>query len=435
MVFRKMLKTPWGDADALRERELPQARGRTREALRRDQRERLFAATVAIAVRRGYSEAAVEDILKLSGVPRGTFYNHFGDKLECYRAMEEELISGVIVPVEERIAGPGSAEARGREGLQVFLDLFAHQPDAARACLIEAYAAGLPGVALIRAAVERIVVLVGETMGEIPGRAEMPIELIRAIVGGWYQIIHRRLRERREAELPRLGDELWGWAMSYPSPPQPLRRRGGRGYVDLGATAPPFAAYNPEQRIIRAFAAVVNRKGYPSTTVSDVATAASISQTTLHHYFSDKTDLLAAALESSGAQLIAASLPGARRARDPLTAVRVGLEAGCGFLAAEPDFASLRSLGVYAGGPSAIAIRNRSGSELLDALLQPILEDLEEVPRVGLEATVGAIYGVLYNEILAGRTSHLPEISPLLTYLALAPLLGAARAAEVATGC
>jgi AcrR family transcriptional regulator len=429
-----MLRTPWGDADTLTERGPAPAQGGGGEALRRDERERLFAATIAACARRGYAETSDEDILELSGVSRETFHEQFEDKLACFLAMEEELVSGTIDPVAEHLSKPGDPEDRARRGLQVILDRLAEQPEAARACLVESYAAGPAGVAPIAAAMDRVVALASKAIREIPGRREMPTEILQAIVGGWYQVVHRRLREHREVELPRLGAELWGWAMSYRLPLRPLLRpTGRRDYADLGRTAPPFAAHSPEQRIIRAFSAVAAEKGYQATTIGDVAAAASVSQATLHRYFANKADLLEAALESSGAQLIAASLPSARRAPDPLTAVRIGLEAGCGFLAAEPDFAWLRSVGVYAAGPAALAMRNRSGSQLIDTLLEPILADLSELPPVPLEATVGAIYGVLYTEIQAGRTAQLPEAAPLLTYLALAPVIGASRAAEVAT--
>jgi hypothetical protein len=46
-------------------------------------------------------------------------------------------------------------------------------------------------------------------------------------------------------------------------------------------TAPPFASYSAEQRIIRGFAVAVAVKGYPATTIADIA-AASISQTTFY---------------------------------------------------------------------------------------------------------------------------------------------------------
>ena len=427
-----MLRTPWGDADALEEQKLPPGGGR-REAVRREQRRRLFAATVAACARRGYVETSVEDLLELAGLSRGTFYKHFSDKLACFCAMEEEAVSGATDRVAERVAAGGSGDSRAREGLRAVLELCADQPDAARVCLVESYAAGQPGGAPIAAAMQRLVALADESIRAIPGREEMPREMVRAIVGGWYQVIHRHLRELRAAELPGLDEELWEWAMTYRPPPRPLRRPPTRGYVDLGATAPPFAAYSPEQRIIRAFAAVVSEMGFQATTVSNVVAAASISQTTFYQYFADKTDLLAAALESSGAQMIAASLPSALRAPDPLTAVRVGIEGTCFFLAAERDFAWLRMVEVYSAGPAAIALRNRSGTQLFETLLDPLEDRLLELPPVALEATVGAVYGVIYNEIMAGRTARLPDVTPLLTYMALAPVAGAERAAEVAT--
>jgi hypothetical protein len=50
-----------------------------------------------------------------------------------------------------------------------------------------------------------------------------------------------------------------------------------------------------------------------------------------------------------------------------------------------------------------------------------------------VEATVGAILGVFFDAIRAGKVAKLPRLSPVLTYFALAPLIGAAEAAEVAT--
>lgn len=49
--------------------------------------------------------------------------------------------------------------------------------------------------------------------------------------------------------------------------------------------------------------------------------------------------------------------------------MRIALTATCGFLAAEPDFARLRSVAVYEAGPEAIAERDAAGSEILATLL------------------------------------------------------------------
>jgi AcrR family transcriptional regulator len=427
-----MLRTPWGDADSMRERKLPPGRGRERDEVRREQRERIFAALVANCARQGYEATSVADIVDLSGVSRGTFYQQFEDKLDCFLALEKTLLAVTVSSAGERLAGAGEGAARARAAFEVVLELLADQPAAARVCLVDSYIAGAAAVAPVRAATERIVGLAASAYEEIPGHAGMPVELTRAIVGGLRHVIFNRLREGREAELSGLVPDLWAWAMSYEAPPAPLRRAGRRGIVEIESPLPPFAAYSPEQRIIRAFAAVVAENGYAATGVPDIATAASISQTTFYQYFDDKADALIAALESSGAQLAAATLPPAKRAADWPAAVRIAMEASCGFLAAEPDFAHLRLVEVFSGGATAITTRDRDGAQILTTLLAAASDDLPNVPPLTVEATVGAIYAALQAEVVAGNVANLPEVSPLLTYVALAPMIGADEAARVA---
>jgi AcrR family transcriptional regulator len=429
-----MLITPWGDAETLRDRRLPPGRSGDREAAKREQRERLFAALVASCARKGYEATSVEDLLRTSGVSRATFYEQFADKLDCFRAAEEEVVAGAVAAIAEELEGEGDAEARSRAALATFVRLVVAQPAAARMCVVESYAAGEAGMEPVRKAVDWIVMLAGDAGAEIPGRAGMPPELMRGIIAGLYQVVYERLLAHKEAELPDLVDELWSWVMSFPPPPRPLRRPGRLIVARPVSPAPPFAAYSPEQRVIRGFAAAAARKGYPATTIADVAAAASISQTTFYEYFDGKADALAAALDSSGAQLLAAVMPPVRRIGDWRTAVRIGFEETCGFFAAEPDFASLRMVDVYAAGPEAIGIRDATGRRLVAGLLRPAAERgaVEPSPLV-LEATIGAILGVFFETIRKGKTADLPRLAPFLTYFTLAPFLGAEEACEVAT--
>lgn len=429
-----MVATPWGDSETLRDRRLPPGRGMPREEARRNQRERLLAAMVASCEARGFEATAVADLLEISGVSRATFYEHFEDKTGCFAAAVEEILSAGTRAISHRLEGEGSAERRARAALEAFVDLTVAQPAAARTCLVEAYAAGDPGVAPVGRTVDQVSRLGLGVLEQMPDRQGMPEVLARAIVGGLYRVLYDRLQSGREAELPGLVPALWDWAMSYPRPPRPLRLTGRRGQVSLDGSMPPFAAYDPEQRIIRAFATAVGEKGYVATTIADIAAAASISQTTYYAHFDDKADALAAALDSSGAQMLAAALPPARRALDWPSAVRSALRASCGFLASEPAFARLRMVEVYAAGPKAISQRDAAGVQFLRPLLGPAFDDSPEVPPIVVETIVGAIYSSIYDEVRAGRIESLPEIAPVLTYLALAPFLGAEEACEVANG-
>ncbi|MFT3863855.1 MAG: TetR/AcrR family transcriptional regulator [Solirubrobacterales bacterium] len=429
-----MLQTPWGDADTLRERRLPPGRSGDREAARRDQRERLFAALVASCDERGYDATSVEDLLRTSGVSRATFYEQFDDKLGCFRAAQEEMVAAAIAAVADELGGEGDAEDRPRAALEAFVRLIVAQPAAARMCLVESYAAGDAGIEPLRRAIDWIILLVRDAADRIPNRAAMPRELLRGIVGGLYQVIYGRLLERREAELPDLVPGLWEWAMSFPPPPRPLRRPGRLIVSRPISPAPPFASYSAEQRIIRGFAVAVAAKGYPATTIADIAAAAAISQTTFYEHFDGKAEALRATLDSSGAQVLAAVLPAVRRAPNWRVSLRVGFEELCGFLASEPAFASLRCVDVYGAGPDAIAARDGAGAMLIEDFVAPAYADGLKASKLAIEASAGAVYGVLFEGVRDGRTADLPRLAPFLTYLALAPFIGAEEACEIANG-
>jgi AcrR family transcriptional regulator len=429
-----MLQTPWGDADTLRERRLPPGRSGDREAARRDQRERLFAALVASCDEKGYDATSVEDLLRTSGVSRATFYEQFDDKLDCFRAAQEEMVATGIAAIADGLDGEGDVDDRPRAALEAFVELIVEQPAAARMCLVESYAAGDAGIEPLRRAIDWIILLVRDAAERMPTRAAMPRELLRGITGGLYQVIYRHLLERREEELPGLVPGLWEWAMSFPPPPRPLRRPGRLIVSRPIAPAPPFASYSAEQRIIRGFAVAVAAKGYPATTIADIAAAASISQTTFYEHFDGKSDALRAALDSSGAQVLAAVLPAVRRTGDWRVALRVGFEELCGFLASEPAFASLRCVDVYGAGPEAIANRDSAGVMLTGDFVGPAYADGLEASKLAIEASAGAIYGVLFEGVRSGHTADLPRLAPFLTYFALAPFIGAEEACDVANG-
>lgn len=425
-----MLPTPWGDADALRER--PAAANGERQAARREQRERLFAAMVANCERESYEATSVADLLEVSGLSRGTFYAQFDDKADCFCAAEKALIEMSFEAARSRLGEEGDAEARARRAFGIFIDLLVAQPAAARMTFVESYAAGGRALEPLQVASREVIQLTHGMLEQVSGRAGIPLEAARAMVGGFHLIVYRRLQDRREEELPDLVPAMWEWAMSYVPPPRPLKPNGRRPTPAPAGPLPPFAAYSPEQRIIRAFATAVSEKGYPATTIADICATAGISQTTFYLHFADKRDLLAAALDSSGAQMLAATMPAARRAPDWRGAVRTAAEASACFLASEPALARLRMVDLYSAGPEVIAIRDELGLEFISGLISPARAEGLELSDLVLEATVGAIFGVYFDRVLRGSPADLLDTAPLITYLILAPLIGAEEACEVA---
>src|SRR4249919_2204385 len=143
-----MARTPWGDAAQLRDKKLRPGRGTPRDEADRNQRERLFAATVATVAEKGYEATTVADLVELSGVSRSAFYKHYEDKQACFLAAVREMVE----PTLTRLGGDDSAPAgveRARQAFEGLMRLIAEQPAAAKMSIVELYAAGPEGAALV----------------------------------------------------------------------------------------------------------------------------------------------------------------------------------------------------------------------------------------------------------------------------------------------
>jgi AcrR family transcriptional regulator len=426
-----MTRTPWGDAASLRERKLRPGRGTPREEAERNQRERLFAAMVATVAEKGYEATTVADLVELSGVSRSAFYRHFDDKEACFLAAVEEMVG----PTLEKLAGDESAPAgveRARQAFEGLIKVIVDQPAAAKMCIVEVYAAGPEGAALVDRSMDQATDLAVQMLAQVPGREGMPQELVRAIVGGIQKVIHKRLYRGQEEELPALAPQLWEWFFSYPVPPGPLKATRRRT-----VKAVPFeerqAQSSPPERLLRALAAVVAEKGYPDTTVAEIVERASTSQRTFYEHFKNKEDATVAALDSGSAHMLAAALPAFRRAPDWPHAVHDTQEAMFRWGAEEPEYARMGGKEMYAAGKRALDQREVV-TEGFEGLLAPGYELKPETAPIAAEAIGGALISLLYDHVNKKGPETLPDLVPTLVYVTLAPFLEAKDAYEVAVG-
>lgn len=426
-----MARTPWGDAAQLRERKLRPGRGTPREEAERNQRERLFAAMVATVAEKGYEATTVADLVKLSGVSRSAFYRHFEDKQACFLAAVETMVE----PTLEKLGGDDSAPPgmeRARRAFVSLIELIVDQPAAAKMCIVETYAAGPAGAALVDRSMDQATALAARLLEQVPERQGMPLELVRAIVGGIQKTIHKRLYRGQEQELLELAPQLWDWLFAYPVPPGPLKATRRRT-VKAVPFAERQAQSNPPERLLRALAAVVSEKGYPDTTVAEIVERASTSQRTFYEHFKNKEDAIVAALDSGSAHMLAAALPAFRRAPDWPHAVHDTQEAMFAFGAEEPEYARLGGVEMYAAGKRALDQREVV-TEGMEGLLAPGYELKPETSPIAAEAIGGALYSLLYDHVNKKGPETLPDLVPTLVYVTLAPFLDAEEAYAVAIG-
>jgi AcrR family transcriptional regulator len=444
-----MTITPWGPSELLRDRRLRPGPGTARKDVVANQRERLFGAMVASVAERGYEATRVSDLVAISGVSSRTFYDMFPDKQVCFLATLEALIqaavsytaqtagegegerasAGVVLPEEPDDAGAASWEERSRRGFRAFAEMVASQPAAARLGLIEAYAAGPEAMAPLEKAVAGFEWLTRRMLEQSPERAEMPPEMVSAMIGAQQEIARTRLLQGREGELPGLSDELWELLMSYRPPPRQLRLSG----------RPPkprpegIDGHDHAERALGAFAAVVAEQGYADTTIDAVLKRAQMSATTFYAHFRGKEDAMLAAIDSAGAQLVAAILPPYRRASDWPEGIRAGFGALCSFLTSRPALARLLMVEVYAAGPAAVE-RRAETLRPLAALASEGYRRASGTPPIVAEAIAGVVFTLAYGRIRDSGPESLPSLAPLCTYIALSPFIGAEEACRVANG-
>jgi AcrR family transcriptional regulator len=422
-----MTQTPWGNVADLRSRRLPPGPGSSREEVTTNQRERLMAAMVGSVAEHGYEATRVADVIALSGVSRSAFYRHFEDKRDCFLATLDEIGELAAGRIRAAYDGEKRWDARLRAAADAFLELATAQPAAAQVYFIDVYAAGPEAVARLDRAVGATERGFSRAFEDSPERAGMPRDVVRAIVGGINKAVHSRLRRGQERELAEVLPDLIEWALSYHAPKRTLRHP--RRAPSRGA-APERDSQVPVERLLNAVTETVAARGYPDATIVEIADRASASLSTFYASFDTKEEAFVAALERARDDSLAATLPAVVQAPDWPRGVRDGLDALFGYLAAEPNVASIAAVHSFAAGKRAIETGD-SGVSAFQAFLAEGYERAPELEPIVAEAIGGAVYALVYGQIRRDRIPRMRELAPTATFVALTPFTGADEACAV----
>jgi len=421
--------TPWGEASELRQRQLRPGPGNARADVARNQLERLYGATVATVAEHGYESTRVADILRVAGVSRSAFYRHFDNKLECFLATLDALSGLAAAPMAANYGDDDSRpwHARVESVFEALAQLLLAHPAAARVWLVEIYAAGPEAIDRMERLSDRLEVFAIEAIGETPDHPGLPPEAVRGVLGGLRQIVHSRLRDGREQELPELVPDLAEWALSYGAPPARLRKPRKPPLLP----APTPDSNEQRRRIVDTVIGLVVEQGYQEMTITEISQRASVSLTTFYNHFDTKQDAFLAAVDETERQVVEVTLPVYRRAPDWRHAVRDVIHAFFAFNATNPAMSRLGGLQVFSGGAPGFDRHEAATTRFGSVLLVGYRERPDVSPIVG-EAIGGALAALVYQQIRRRGPEHLYELAGVATYLALTPFVGADAAAELA---
>jgi TetR/AcrR family fatty acid metabolism transcriptional regulator len=108
----------------------------------RERRRRILDAGMAVFSRKGYRDAAVDDIAAESKTSKGGVYFHFPNKQAIFLALLEQMGALLIQKVEEAMSREPDLVARGDAALLTVLRTFSERRALARLFLVEAMGAG-----------------------------------------------------------------------------------------------------------------------------------------------------------------------------------------------------------------------------------------------------------------------------------------------------
>ena len=208
------------------------------------QRERMLAAMIAAAGRKGYGATTIGDITRGARVSRDTFYEQFANKEQCflaaYDAISRELIDAVVAVGTSQ---PSYVEAV-RDGIHAYLRFWSERPDALRVCTLEVMAAGEEALAhrerTLRSFARLFRIIAERAAAEQPGLPTVPDIVVRACVLAVLELATEYTRQDRAGSLPELENEIvYLWLM------------GLAGHEVAGAATAPEAARGEPARFHR----------------------------------------------------------------------------------------------------------------------------------------------------------------------------------------
>ncbi len=467
--------------------------GLARQQVIHHQRIRMHGAIIEAVTTDGYEQTSVKQVIALAGVSRRAFYEQFANKEHCFLETFDLIVARAIKRINSAYrSNPGSTEHRMRAGFKAFMDEVETNSKALHVVVVDAQTAGPEGLQRLRKATgafEHLLSL-GFSSRTLSGNSQrallasapndaanaagttnavaatdaanaatyedlaakaalpaaaangsgpatlihadsIPLPVVRAIVGGLRRVTFLRLRDGNTGDLARLADEMLRWTLLFQSPAVErlaLRKCAKQTFpavpqLDLPNT---LAA---RERLMRSVLNLSLREDYEELSPPWIAEEAGSSVEAFLEVFASKEDCYLAALDMLGDEILEIVADPELVSSNWAHAVCRTMDGLTDHLASNPVSTVTVSSGMFAGGEPAI----ERMIDLSHNVATLLTEGAPRRPRSKLvvEGIAGALWHILNCEVSAGRAHLLPALSDYLSYVVLAPFIGASEAAAV----
>jgi AcrR family transcriptional regulator len=422
-------------------RKLSPGPGRPAREVALHQRARIHGAMVEIVGERGYRAVTVRELARLAGVSTRAFYEHFDGKEDCFLRTYELVVQRAAGRIVAAQRGEHDWEARLQCAFSAFADEIESKPHAGRLALVETLAVGPSALEQMRRAEGMFEAMVGESFSKAPDEVATPALIVKGIVAGVGGVARTRLLEDGERQLPDIAEELMEWALSYrceaaaeigglDGGTKSQTGAGRESEASAGAERESDGTLGDERALIlSAVAKLAAADGYWQLTVPRIRSAAGVSRRSFDAQFESVEDCFLAALELR----VERALSQAKRAYVEAPSWPLGIHralgALCDRIARDPVLGRLGFAEAFAPGLDSMR-RRESIMTSISALFRESAPAELRPTELMAEASVAAIWGILHYYVGSGQAQRLGQVVPVLSYLALAPALGASVAAD-----
>jgi AcrR family transcriptional regulator len=391
----------------------------------------MYGGMIEAVSERGYPQTTVAHVIAYAGVSRRAFYEQFQNKEACFLATYDIIVARARKLVLDAWGSERGWANRLHASIQALFQDMAEQPKGPRLVLVDSLGIGPRArerMTLAAGAFERVL---GMAFQAHPDGAWLSPLMVRAIVAGIRHVAFTRMYEGREKELFTLTDEVLDWIESYRSPA--ARRLNISELVQPGEVERRRAAFlqrdNDRARALGALVHLTLDERYAELSDPQIAQFAGISTEAFHKQFATKEACFLAVLDEFVAEAMEAVKVAVADANDWPEAVHLAVRALVEYFAAHEALSRMAFIDIFDVGPGMIGRMTRS-IEDFTKMLDELGPQPRRGPLVAREAITGAIWGIISSYTAHDRVRQLPRLVDQLTFIVLAPYIGAKPAME-----
>jgi AcrR family transcriptional regulator len=432
-----------GTASAPLYERLPHGPHRLRpEEVMRNQRTRIHGAIIEAVARSGYERTSVKQVVGLAGVSRRSFYEQFANKQECFLATFDVIAARGAgrVSAAYRDAG-GATEERMQAAFGALGEAISCNWKSAGFVMLEAPKAGAPALLRLRRASATFEQMLSGCFEQVSAASPLPRPVIRGIAGGLHAALTQCLREGDAERAPAVTEEMFRWTLLFATPAakQLAERLSRRARAALAQGRKPprgdatvaSAARNTDERarLLEQVLRLAATTDYGELSAPLIADAAGVSIDAFFELFEDRDECFLAALDMLGAELTALASERMRGSREWPQTVRATIRELMGYLAERPVYAQTLAGGSCAAWPEAIERNTRLAHEIAKLLTERA--PVTARSPLYVQGVAGALAHTVRCQVASGQIQLLSVLSDYLSYIVLAPFIGAQDAAEL----